>query len=124
MGAWGTGIFDNDTTCDVRDDFYELLEDGLSVEEATKEVLHDYLDEFDEDDLEVISWVFTGLAAAQLERNILQEEVRLKTIEVIDEGADLELWAEDGENEGVEERKAVLDELRSKLIAAGKQGAQ
>ncbi|MGG3892097.1 DUF4259 domain-containing protein [Metabacillus fastidiosus] len=124
MGAWGTGIFDNDTTCDVRDEFYELLEDGLSVEEATKEVLHDYLEEYDEDDLEGISWVFTGLAAAQLERNILQEEVRVKTIEVIDEGADLELWAEDGENEGVEERKAVLDELRSKLIATGKQGAQ
>ncbi|MEC2076889.1 DUF4259 domain-containing protein [Metabacillus fastidiosus] len=120
MGAWGTGIFDNDTTCDVRDDFYELLEDGLSVEEATKEVLHDYLEEFDEDDLDVVSWVFTGLAAAQLERNILQEEVRVKAIELIDEGADLELWAEDGENEDVEERKAILDELRSKLIAARK----
>jgi hypothetical protein len=36
MGVWGTGIFDDDTTCDVRDEFIELLEEGLSVKEQLK----------------------------------------------------------------------------------------
>ncbi|MCP8968292.1 DUF4259 domain-containing protein [Ectobacillus ponti] len=119
MGAWGTGIFDNDTTCDVRDDFYELLEEGLSVEEATKEILNTHLEDHDEEeDLEVVSWVYTGLAAAQLEKNLLQEEVRVKALELIDKGADLELWAEGGEDEDFEERKKILNELKSKLIHA------
>ncbi|MBO9129185.1 DUF4259 domain-containing protein [Bacillus sp. 165] len=117
MGAWGTGIFDNDTTCDVRDDFYELLEEGLSVEDATKEVLDRNLEE---DDLEVVSWIYTGLAAAQLEKGILQEEIRVKTIELIEKGADLELWAEGGEDGDYEERKMVLNELKVKLIGASK----
>ncbi|MFX3623228.1 MAG: DUF4259 domain-containing protein [Ectobacillus sp.] len=119
MGAWGTGIFDNDTTCDVRDDFYELLEEGLSVEEATEEVLDRHLEDCDEEEeLEVVSWVYTGLAAAQLEKGLLQEEVRVKAIELIDRGADLELWAENGEDEDFQERKTVLNELKAKLIGA------
>ncbi|MDG4655456.1 DUF4259 domain-containing protein [Ectobacillus antri] len=117
MGAWGTGIFDNDTTCDVRDDFFEFLEEGLSVQEATQQVLDTHLEEFEEEDLEVISWVYTGLAAAQLEKNVLQEEIRVKAIDLINQGADLELWAESGEDEDYEERKKVLSELRSKLEA-------
>src|SRR4051812_2510024 len=121
MGAWGTGIFDNDTTCDVRDDFYELLEEGLTVQKATKEVVNNHLEDLnDEDDLEVISWIYTGLAAAQLEKDLLQEEVRVKTIELIDRGADLELWAEDGEDEDFEERKKVLNEFKTKLMDASK----
>jgi hypothetical protein len=105
MGAWGTGIFEDDTTCDVRDEFIDLLKEGLSVEEATQAVLENYLDEFDtEDDLEVMSLVYIGLSAAQLEKGVLQEDVRLKTIELIERGADLELW-EEAEQADYGERK-------------------
>jgi Domain of unknown function (DUF4259) len=116
MGAWGTGIFDDDTTCDVRDDFIEYLDEGKSTEEATKIILEEYLDEFDVDeDLEVMSLVFIGLSAIQMEKNCLQEEVCTKTISLIERGADLELW-EEADEEDFKARKKILDELKQKLI--------
>ncbi|KAA0764547.1 DUF4259 domain-containing protein [Bacillus sp. SH5-2] len=116
MGAWGTGLFDDDTTCDVKDQFIEYIEEGNSVEEATKLVLEEYVDEFDiGEDLEVMSLVYIGLAAIQLEKGCLQEEVRSNAIALIERGADLELWEEAGEEE-YEERKKVLDEFKQQLI--------
>ena len=95
MGAWGTGLFDDDTTCDVKDQFIEYIEEGNSAEEATKFILEEYVDEFDiEEELEEISLVYIGLAAIQLEKGCLQEEVRNKAIALIERGADLELWEE------------------------------
>lgn len=91
MGAWGTGLFDDDTTCDVKDQFIEYIEEGNSAEEATKFILEEYVDEFDiEEELEEISLVYIGLAAIQLEKGCLQEEVRNKAIALIERGADLE----------------------------------
>ncbi|HDX9623473.1 MarR family transcriptional regulator [Bacillus sp. HNR-4] len=116
MGAWGTGLFDDDTTCDVKDQFIEYIEEGNSAEEATKFVLEEYVDEFDiEEELEEISLVYIGLAAIQLEKGCLQEEVRNKAIELIERGADLELW-EEADTEDYEERKRVLDEFKQQLI--------
>lgn len=115
MGAWGTGLFDDDTTCDVKDQFIEYIDEGNSAEEATKLVLEEYVDEFDiGEDLEVMSLVYIGLAAIQLEKGCLQEEVRSNTIALIERGADLELWEEAGEEE-YEERKKVLDEFKQRL---------
>ncbi|MDG0959552.1 DUF4259 domain-containing protein, partial [Bacillus paranthracis] len=88
MGAWGTGLFDDDTTCDVKDQFIEYIEEGNSAEEATKFILEEYVDEFDiEEELEEISLVYIGLAAIQLEKGCLQEEVRNKAIALIERGA-------------------------------------
>lgn len=115
MGAWGTGIFDNDTTCDVRDELLAYLGDGKSVEEATRIILDDYLGEFDEvDDLELISWVYIGLSATQLHKGCLLEDVRNKAIEIIDRGADLELWQEADEID-YKERKKALEQFKKSL---------
>lgn len=71
MGAWGTGLFDDDTTCDVKDQFIEYIEEGNSAEKATKLILEEYVDEFDiEEELEEISLVYIGLAAIQLEKRL------------------------------------------------------
>ena len=105
MGAWGTGLFDDDTTCDVKDQFIEYIEEGNSAEEATKLILEEYVDEFDiEEELEEMSLVYIDLAAIQLEKGCLQEEVRNKAIALI-ERADLELW-EEADTEDYEERKS------------------
>lgn len=115
MGTWGTGIFDDDTTCEVKENFIDYLNEGKTVEEATQIILEEYFDEFDMDeDLEIMSLVFIGLSAIQMEKNCLQEQVRSNAINLIERGADLELW-EDGDN-GYEERKKVLSELKQKLI--------
>jgi hypothetical protein len=116
MGTWGTGIFDDDTTFDVREDFIKYLEDGLSAEDATQIILEEYIDNLNlEEDLEEISLVFIGLAAIQLEKNCLQEQVRTNAIELIKLGADLELW-EEAEQEEFEERINVLTEFKQKLL--------
>ncbi|GAB6563995.1 MarR family transcriptional regulator [Bacillus mobilis] len=116
MGAWGTGLFDDDTTCDVKEQFIEYIEDGSSAGEATKLILEEYVDEFDiEEDLEVMSLVYIGLAAIQLEKGYLQEKVRSNAIALIERGADLELW-EEADVEDYEERKKVLDEFKQQLI--------
>ena len=116
MGAWGTGLFDDDTTCDVKEQFIEYIEEGNSVEEATKHILEEYVDEFDiEEELEVMSLVYIGLAAIQLEKGCLQEEVRSNAIALIERGADLELW-EEADAEDYEERKKVLDKFKQQLI--------
>ncbi|WP_201007499.1 MarR family transcriptional regulator [Paenibacillus glycanilyticus] len=108
MGAWGTGIFDDDTTCDVRDDYFDLLAEGLTAEEASKSILDSYHEEFnDEEDLEVMTLVYLGLAGAQLK----------KTITLIDSGAELALW-EDSNKEDLEERKKVLAAFKQKLLAS------
>lgn len=116
MGAWGTGIFDDDTVCDVRDDFIDYLEEGRSVEEATQIILEEYLDEFDiDEDIEVMSLVFIGLSVIQMEKNCLQSHVHQNAITLIERGADLELWKESDEKDFME-RKKVLSELKQKLV--------
>ncbi|MGG1339976.1 MarR family transcriptional regulator [Bacillus thuringiensis] len=112
----GTGLFDDDTTCDVKEQFIEYLEEDNSVEEATKLILEEYLEEFDiDEDLEVMSLVYIGLAAIQLEKGCLQDEVRNNAIALIERGADLELW-EEADAEDYEERKKVLNTLKQQLI--------
>ncbi len=116
MGTWGTGVFDDDTTCDVRDNFLDYLDEGQSAEEAGRAILEGYLDEFSiEDDLEIMSLVFIGLAAVQMDKNCLQEHIRAQTIDLINRGADLELW-EEADDGGYEEREKNLNDLKQKLM--------
>lgn len=42
MGAWGPAIFSDDTACDIRGDYRELLEDGVDDREATQRVIDAY----------------------------------------------------------------------------------
>ncbi|WP_175990216.1 MarR family transcriptional regulator [Bacillus sp. Marseille-Q1617] len=116
MGAWGTGLFDDDTTNDVRDSFIDYLDEGNTPEEATQLILEEYVEEFDpEEDLEVMSLVYIGLSSIQLEKKCLQEQVRKTAINLIERGADLELW-EDADSKEYEERRKVLREFKERLI--------
>ncbi|MBM7096710.1 DUF4259 domain-containing protein [Bacillus sp. H-16] len=115
MGAWDTGIFDDDTACDVRDEFLDYLEQGHTPKEATEFVLDDYLEEYSfDEDQEVLSLVYCGLAAVQLEKNCLQKDVKTTTIGLIKGGADLEMWEEAG-GEEYRNREKVLNDLKQAL---------
>ena len=35
MGAWGTSLFADDNACDLREDYRDLIGDGLNGPEAT-----------------------------------------------------------------------------------------
>lgn len=115
MGAWGPAIFSDDTACDIRSDYRELLEDGVDDAEATQRVIADY-QHLADDEAHVL---YLALAAAQSGLGRLEDSVKLEALRVIDAGAGLELWAEAGEKE-LAKRKAVLSKLRATLTGPQK----
>ena len=36
MGAWGTGLYQDDTTCDIKEDYITYLKVGTTTEEETR----------------------------------------------------------------------------------------
>ncbi|MDO7869562.1 hypothetical protein [Nocardioides jiangxiensis] len=110
MGAWGPAIFSDDTACDIRGDYRELLEDQVPDDEATRRTIEGYA-HLGEDEKHVL-WL--ALAAAQSGLGRLDDDVKARALEVIDGGLGLELWEEAGPRE-LDQRKAVLAKLRAQL---------
>jgi hypothetical protein len=119
MGAWGTGLWDDDLSCDIQDEWNDLLDDGMTPRKATKIILNSWLEELEdyEDDMERQpdeSILYISLAALQMRHKALTVGIKKKALELIEKGADLELW-EDGEKEDYEERKKFLIEFKERL---------
>lgn len=75
VGAWGVGIWENDTALDVKGDFEAKLSKGQSKGSA----LINTIDEWKNDDWEDVVY---ALAALQLENNILvNKDIISKAIE-------------------------------------------
>lgn len=110
MGAWGTGIFANDTAADIRGEYREHLEDQLPDAEATRLVIESFA--YLQEDNSAELWV--ALAAAQSQVGRLDDEVKASALAVIDQGSGLELWAEAGSTE-LTKRVAALQKLREQL---------
>ncbi|MCQ1956836.1 DUF4259 domain-containing protein [Arthrobacter sp. zg-Y826] len=111
MGAWGSGIFANDTAADIRGEYREHLEDQIPDEEATRLVIESFGYMLREDNAAEL-WV--ALAAAQSQVGRLDDEVKAAALDVIDQGSGLEEWEEAGPEE-LAERVAALQELRNQL---------
>jgi len=104
-------VFSNDTAADVRSEFRELIEDGVSAEEATAAVLARHAASVNDRDDSSFFW--TGLAAAQSRLGRLQPTVRDHAVEAIDSGRDLHLWIDPKDRE---RRKTALLKLRAELV--------
>ncbi|MBN8248766.1 MAG: hypothetical protein J0L84_15160 [Verrucomicrobia bacterium] len=113
MGAWGTAIFSDDTAADVRDEFRDHIGDGLSPEIATSRLTKEYASSLKDSDEAPAFWL--GLAAAQWNLGRLLPEVLANALQVIDDGTDLRRLDEN--KPAQRQRKAVLEQLRSKLLA-------
>ena len=62
MGAWGTGILQNDTTADIWVEFKELYNKGLSCKDIRIKLEEDYHPQNDE---EYYGEIWTGIAHGQ-----------------------------------------------------------
>jgi hypothetical protein len=62
MGAWGTGIFQNDTTADIWGEFKELYNKGLSPKEIRRKLEKEYKPQYD---TEYYAEIWTGIAYGQ-----------------------------------------------------------
>ena len=112
MGSWGPALFSDDTACDVRGDFREMIEDGVDDAEAMRRVLEQYGENLDDPDEGPIVWL--ALAHTQSKLGRLDDEVRRRALQVIEDGKGLERWAEDPKL--LARRHAALDKVRAQLL--------
>jgi hypothetical protein len=110
VGIWGAGIFSDDVAEDVRDEYRQLVGDGVPDTESTQRVLGEFL-EVPED----APVVWLALAATQSSLGRLEDEVRAKALSLIDDGTALGPWL-DGAASELRARKAALARLRSRLV--------
>lgn len=110
MGAWGTAIFSNDTSQDVRTEFRDLVSEGLSPTEASDKLTVSFgvsSDPLDDPDF----WL--GLALAQHALGRRTDDVVDKAFQVLDHPErDLERW----EASDRAKRRRALDKARQTLI--------
>jgi hypothetical protein len=113
MGAWGTAVFSDDTACNVRDDYMELVGDGLSGPDATKALLPMWSASLNDADEAPVFWL--ALAATQWKCGRLEPDVLQQALNVIDGGTDLDRWVENKADHRT--RQAVLAKLRKQLVS-------
>lgn len=110
MGAWETGLYQNDVSLDVRDDYISKLKSGKSDEEALREILQEYSEEFEDVDCKYDAYL--GLADTLWKKGRLTDEIKTKALEMIEEDRISERWESDQIRKA---RGKVLDKLEQKL---------
>jgi hypothetical protein len=113
MGAWGTALFSDDTACDVRDSYVDLVGDGLTGPEATRALLLEWSASLNDPDEAPLFWL--ALAATQWRCGRLESHVLQQALNVIDSESDLARW-ESGSKD-LKKRKVVLDRLCAQLAS-------
>ena len=109
MGAWGYKLYQDDVTCDVKEEYIGYLKKGMTSEEAMNEDI-DSWEAYDYEDYDT-PLVWLALADTQWKFGRLTNEVKETAIKLMPKN--LELWKE---NEKLySKRKKVLEELEVKL---------
>lgn len=110
MGTWGTGLYQNDTSADVKGDYISKLKAGKSDEEALAEILIEYKEE--QEDVDCKYDFFLGLADVLWEKGRLTEEIKKTALSLLEEDKVAERW---NPKKSRKARIAVLDKLEKKL---------
>ncbi len=91
MGTWGSGLYANDTTCDVKDTYMHFLQDGLD-DMAAYEETRKACKEYEGTEEEPLMWY--ALAETQWRTGRLLPEVKETALHWIAEQGGLSLWEE------------------------------
>lgn len=118
MGAWGTGLYQDDTTCDVKEDYINLLKIGTEPKDAMKEMIENWKDCIEDVEEGPLFWF--ALTDTQWKYGLLDEKVKKIALQYIEAGTDLERWKED--KKLYEKREIVLEKLKEKLNSEQPQG--
>ena len=87
MGAWGTSLYANDSTCDVRGTYTKLLENQVGSQEAYEKTLEEYKEYIGDQD-EPLFWY--ALAETQWRVGRLMPEVKEKALHWIENDGGME----------------------------------
>ena len=96
MGTWGTGLYDNDTTSDVRDIYMQYLREQLSNMEAYKKTVEGFQGLIGDEDEEPLFWY--ALAETQWRMGRLTPDVKDKALYWIAKEGGGALWEDSGVN--------------------------
>lgn len=111
MGFWGSSLYANDTTSDVRDTYMSYLVDQLSDQEAYDKIMEKVAEYLEDEDEEPLVWY--ALADTQWKVGRLLPEVKEKALYWIERKGGLEPWL-DTPSKGKGWLK-TLEKLREKL---------
>ncbi len=111
MGSWGTALYSNDTSSDVRDmcnEVYPLV----GIEEGTKLILKEYADIVNSDiiDNDYADFWF-ALADWQWKHGILTNEIKNITISLLEAHTGIDEW----EGSDIKKRLVVMEKLLNQL---------
>lgn len=111
MGTWNRKLFSNDTACDIRDTYIELLRNQYSEEEAYDRTCREYSELIGSEE-EPSFWF--AIAAVQWQVGRLTPDVREKALSWIEAHGGMELW--EGTRGGQERWETTLSELKELLM--------
>jgi hypothetical protein len=111
VGTWGPGIFSDDVAADVREEFRDLIADGLTPAQATERLKGDYDGELDPDEVPVF---LLALAATQWKTGHVVPAVIEQARAALESGAGMERWEEASPSDRKSRRRA-LDKLAQQL---------
>ncbi len=111
MGAWGTKLYQDDITCDVKDEYIKWLKTGLSNDEITKSLIRLYGDCINDSDDGPLFWF--ALADTQWNYGRLLPKIKQKALEYIENKTDLNRWQDDIKLYKIREQE--LNKLKEKL---------
>jgi hypothetical protein len=112
MGAWGTGIFDDDLAADMRLEWSHSVAAGGSPADATAALIDGLgTDVRDDPDDGPVFWI--ALAALQVEAGALDEGVASQARDSFP--PNLARWRNESTPEDAAERERVLGELNERL---------
>lgn len=114
MGIWGTGLYQDDISADVKDFYKEQLRMRKSTIDIKSELLSKYEDVLDDPYDASVFWF--ALADTQWEFGRLEGSVKEKALFYIDKGYDLKRWEEEWPQKA-KSRANVLIKLKQKLLS-------
>ena len=110
MGAWGAGLYENDTALDVKDEFEKLFNDGKSVQEITDGLTEEYESIMDCADEAPLFWL--ALADTQWKFGVLLPKVKENALRWINE-----LKSQTADTLDGTKQKKSLENLQAKLLS-------
>lgn len=116
MGTWGAGLFFDDTTCDVRDEYVQSLKSRLSHLDSCRKILDRYASLLE--DAEVACLVYLALADTAWRYGRLDQALQDRAVSLLRSGGDVFVWERDAPKDAAFRRKAlqVLQVLQARLL--------
>ena len=114
MGIWGSELYQNDTSLDVKDEFEELYRTGDTVQDITKKMIDEYKSIMGDIDEEPLFWM--ALADTQWDLGVLMPFVKEKALYWLKKDSGL-FDRQSIDVSAKEKRRNALEALQTKLLS-------